>query len=130
MLPASIAEGPLAVARETIERSSPDVLVGSSYGGGVAATLAARGIYEGPLVLLAPAAAKLFAVTALPRRQGRVVIVHGRRDDVVPVRDSIELAERSSCDVVLFLTDDGHRLQASVAAGVMDRAIANARGPA
>jgi len=81
-------------------------------------------------VLLAPAAAKLFAVAALPRRQGRVVIVHGRRDDVVPVRDSIELAERSSCDVVLFLTDDGHRLQASVAAGVMDRAIANARGPA
>jgi pimeloyl-ACP methyl ester carboxylesterase len=124
VLPEAVAAKPFEVARAAVAAARPDVLIGSSFGGGLAARLAAEGAYDGPLVLLAPAAAKLFAVTALPQRKGRVVVVHGRADEVVPSSDSVRLAEASVCELALWLVDDDHRLARSVEAGLMDEAIA------
>lgn len=120
-LPAEIAAAPLRVAAEAVAAAKPDVVVGSSFGGGIAAALSGWG---GPLVLMAPAAEKLFRVTSLPKRPGRVVVIHGRRDDIVPCDDSVRLAAQSECDVALWLVDDDHRLKASVDAGLMEEAIA------
>ena len=127
-LPVAIAQGPSTVALKAIREAQPDVVVGSSFGGGIATQLAAQGSYDGPLVLLAPAGTKLFGVSALPKRTGQVVILHGRDDDVVPHEDSVQLAAGSTCDIILWLVDDDHRLKASVDAGAMDDAIAMALG--
>jgi pimeloyl-ACP methyl ester carboxylesterase len=122
-LPAHIAAKPLDVARRAVLEAKPEVVVGSSFGAGLAAMLAAEGTWNGPLVLCAPAAAKLFGVTALPQRPGRVVMLHGRRDEVVPCDDSVKLAGASQCEVLLWLVDDDHRLTASVDAGLLEAAI-------
>jgi hypothetical protein len=42
---------------------------------------------------------------------------------VVPVRDSVELAARSSGEVQLWLVEDDHRLAASVDAGLLGRLV-------
>jgi pimeloyl-ACP methyl ester carboxylesterase len=123
----SLFEPAIAVASRALAEERPDVLVGSSFGGGLAVELAHLGLYAGPMVLLAPAARKLFAREALPTAQGRVAIVHGRRDDVVPCGDSIALAAQSSGEVQLWLVDDDHRLTASVNAGTLGRMIDAAR---
>ncbi len=124
-LPDDVAAAPLRVAAEAVASAQPELVIGSSFGGGIAAALKA---WDGPLVLMAPAAEKLFRVTRLGRRRGRVVVIHGRRDEVVPCADSVRLAAESECDVALWLVDDDHRLKASVDAGLMDEAIAFALG--
>ncbi|MBL8949850.1 MAG: hypothetical protein JNK82_03675 [Myxococcaceae bacterium] len=119
-LPADIAAEPIRVAAEAVASAAPHVVVGSSFGGALAASLT----WGGPLVLMAPAAEKLVGVLSLPKRAGRVVIIHGRRDEVIPFEDSVRLAAASACDVALWLVDDDHRLHASVDAGLMDEALA------
>ena len=91
-----------------------DVLVGSSWGGAVAAALLAEGCWQGPTVLLCPglrskdrwaadahsgAAMALTADTitarlaALPMAlKARCLLVHGTKDSTIPLADSTELA--------------------------------------
>jgi dienelactone hydrolase len=127
LLPLDVARPSLRAAEEAIEVFRPDVVVGSSFGGALASRLAAQGSYGGALVLLAPAGRKLFGDLHLPKRNGRVVVVHGRGDDVVPMEDSLHLAHTALCDVLLHLVDDDHRLHASVENGLMEEAIAWAK---
>jgi pimeloyl-ACP methyl ester carboxylesterase len=121
--PKELIEPSLEVARHALAETKPDVVVGSSFGGGVSLWLACTGQWAGPLVLLAPAAAREFAPEGLQARGGRVVILHGRHDEVIAPRHSLELAERSQADVTLWLVDDDHRLTKSVDAGLMDEAV-------
>jgi pimeloyl-ACP methyl ester carboxylesterase len=121
-LPATVADEPYAVALKALE-SKPEVVAGSSFGGGLAARLAAEGAWAGPLVLMAPAAVKLFGVGRLPARRGRCAVVHGRGDEIVPCSDSVLLGAESACELMLWLVDDDHRLKKSVEAGVMDEAM-------
>jgi len=95
-----------------------DVVVGSSFGGGLALLLQSEGVWTGPLVLLAPAGARLFGLTSLSTTSP-VAILHGRHDDVVPVGDSIALARAAVGDVTLRLVDDDHRLLRSVSVGLL-----------
>lgn len=94
---------PLKVALEAVESFKPDLIVGSSFGGGLAAKLAENGSYNGPLILLAPALKK-FGISSLPAAS---VIIHGVHDDVIPLSES---AERTSQDRLLVVDDD-HRLK-------------------
>ena len=108
------------VTREESERSGPLVLAGSSYGGLAAAWVAMRhpARFAG-LVLLAPAlghveppvrrAEDLVAPRGLP-----TVILHGRRDRIVPVELSRAYRDRSGAHVRLVELDDDHRLGASL----------------
>lgn len=123
VLPPEIVEPIANAARDSVESARAEVVIGSSFGGGAAMLLAARHHYDGPLVLLAPAGEKLFGIAALPRRRGRVVVIHGRRDDVVPSADSMRFTSASDCDTALWLVDDDHRLKASVDAGLLREAI-------
>ncbi|MDP2342778.1 MAG: hypothetical protein Q8O67_17615 [Deltaproteobacteria bacterium] len=110
-------EAPLATARQALKAGGVDVVVGSSFGGGLALELVRLGLWRGPLVLLAPAGRKLFGITSV--EAPRVGILHGRCDDVVPLADSLALAEHARSEVTLRVVDDDHRLTASVAAGLM-----------
>ena len=94
------------------ELSGEFILVGSSLGAHVAATVstqvATRGLY-----LLAPAFFMPGFEQYTPKPAAcPVTIVHGWNDDVVPVENSIRFAQQYRCS--LHIIDDDHRLQAQV----------------
>ncbi len=91
----------------------PLILVGSSTGGHVA-TAAASAVNAAGLFVLAPA-------YFMPEFEGftpeppdiPIVIVHGWRDDIVPVENSIRFARQ--CRATLHLLDGDHRLTDNIA---------------
>ena len=87
----------------------PLVLVGSSMGGHVAAAASAELDDVRGLFLIAPAfyMPGYEALTPVPRA-ARITIVHGWRDDVVPVDNSIRFARERHAG--LHLIDGDHRL--------------------
>jgi hypothetical protein len=99
---------------EAIRRFQPDVVVGSSFGGGVVLALLQRGLWRGPTLLLAQAGLQQGLRPELPEGL-RVWLVHGIHDDVVPLGDSQRLARGGSDDLVrLIEVDDDHRLSGLV----------------
>ncbi len=108
---------PLQTATAALAEGGFDVVVGSSFGGGLALELVRQGLWSGPTLVLAPAAKRLFGITSLSLQ--RLAILHGRGDDVVPLKDSLALAGNVEGDVVFRVVDDDHRLSASVQAGLM-----------
>lgn len=95
---------------EALREFAPEVLVGSSFGGGVAVALLESGDWRGPTVLLAPAVGYVGVAPVLPAGVP-VTIVHGTRDDVVPIEDSRALARSGTPSLVTMLeVDDEHRL--------------------
>ena len=87
---------------------APLVLVGSSMGGHVA-TAAASPLHAAGLFVLAPAYYMPGYEELTPNPPGMpTCIVHGWRDDVVPVENSIRFAK--SCNAELHVLDGDHRL--------------------
>ncbi|MFO0600268.1 MAG: hypothetical protein U0228_33470 [Myxococcaceae bacterium] len=113
----------LEVARAAVRDAAPELVVGSSFGAGLASRLAVEGTWAGPMVLLAPAARRLFGSVVLPKRAGAVVVVHARGDDVVPYADSEALVRSAACEVLLWAVDDDHRLTRFVEDGQLPRAV-------
>jgi pimeloyl-ACP methyl ester carboxylesterase len=119
---------PLAERIALLEAATRDgsfVLGGSSYGGLAAAWLAAAhpDRFVG-LVLCAPAlhwseppVVDVAALTAPPGLP--TVILHGLRDDVVPIDVSRRYRDRSGPHVELLEVDDDHRLH-----GTLDQIVA------
>jgi pimeloyl-ACP methyl ester carboxylesterase len=86
----------------------PPVLVGSSMGGHVAAAAAAETGVAG-LFLLAPAFYMPGYEAATPAPSAAPLeIVHGWRDDVVPVEHSVRYAREAGA--TLHVLESGHRL--------------------
>lgn len=84
------------------------VLVGSSMGGYVS-TVASHDMSVAGLFLLAPAFyLSGYAIQDVAPGTSNTMIIHGWRDDVVPVQNSILFAQRHLCD--LHLMDGDHRL--------------------
>jgi len=89
-----------------VRRHNPHVVVGYSWGGATAVFARGRNVWQGPTVLLAPAAHMLAAAAGLPppvlaqgtaaRSPAAVVLVHGRHDSVVPFEHSKALAGHSA----------------------------------
>jgi alpha/beta superfamily hydrolase len=101
----------------TVASFRPDVLVGSSFGAAVAVELLRRGSWRGPTLLLAQAAVARDREVRLPN-DVRVWLVHGLRDDVVPIDDSRVLARTGTRELVrLIEVDDDHGLTGMVASG-------------
>jgi pimeloyl-ACP methyl ester carboxylesterase len=87
---------------------APLVLVGSSMGGHVA-TAAAEPLGAAGLFVLAPAYYMPGYEELTPNPPGMpTCIVHGWRDDIVPVENSIRYAK--SCNAELHILDGDHRL--------------------
>ncbi len=86
----------------------PKLLVGSSMGGHVA-TAAAAAVDARGLFVLAPAYFMPgFESLTPPPPELPITIVHGWRDDVVPVENSFRFA--SACRATLHVLDADHRL--------------------
>lgn len=88
--------------------AEPLVLVGSSMGAHVA-TAAAPAVGAVGLFVLAPAYyIEEYETLTPPAPDIPIAIVHGWRDDVVPVENSIRFARQ--CHATLHLVDGDHRL--------------------
>lgn len=92
----------LATAQAEFDKNQPDVVVGSSRGGGVAMNIESG---NARLVLLCPAWKKWGTVKTV---KPGTVILHSRADDVVPFADSEELARNGGATLIEVGSD--HRL--------------------
>ncbi|NNC22829.1 alpha/beta hydrolase [Salinisphaera sp. USBA-960] len=101
----------VADLKQNAPTGSPLVLVGSSMGGYVTA-MACETLQPDALFLMAPA----FYIDGFPGDPAscpeQTVVVHGWRDDVVPVASSIEFARARNAR--LHVLDDDHRLSESL----------------
>ena len=106
-----IADPTERVAKLQAEAAAIDdnlILVGSSMGGHVA-TAAADSLHAAGLFVLAPAYYMPGFEDLTPAAPTMpVCIVHGWRDDIVPVENSIRFAQ--ACRASLFFIDGDHRL--------------------
>lgn len=110
-------EGCVRQIGRAIAEFQPEVVVGSSFGGAVAVALLQRDLWRGPTLLLAQAAAELGLPLRLPD-DAWVWIVHGTRDEVVPIASSLALARSGTPERVRLLeVRDDHRLSATTASG-------------
>jgi pimeloyl-ACP methyl ester carboxylesterase len=104
------------VQRALLASGKVDVVVGSSYGGAVAVELLRLGVWSGPTVLLAPAQ-RLVAARGwqknptLPEDASRILVVHAKQDEVVPIDHSRALVRGTNAK--LIEVDDDHRLSRS-----------------
>lgn len=110
-------EGCVAQQAEVVARFAPHILVGSSFGGAVAAVLLERGLWAGPTLLLAQAALRLRPDLRLPAGVP-VWLLHGLRDEVIASGDSARLAATGDAGLVrLFEVDDDHPLSRTTSSG-------------
>ena len=100
-------EACVAIQATEIKRRTPDVLVGSSFGGAIAAALLSTGVYAGPALLLCPAVQFFVPDAAFSGEQ--VLIAHGRDDALIPPSESEALAKRTGARFVA--TEDGHSMK-------------------
>ncbi len=104
-LPDDDLQASLEIAQQSFDQARPDVVVGSSRGGGVAMNIHTRDV---PLVLIAPAW-RSFG-TAGTVKPG-TVILHSENDDVVPIQGSRELLSRSGLsEDHLVVVGEDHRM--------------------
>jgi hypothetical protein len=123
------------IQKAELARSQPDILVGSSWGGAVAAQLVLDGAWSGPTIMLAPAVgivnewtghlgdADIQRLHELSRKR-RMAIFHDPADETVPHRDSLQLVQGS--EVALHTVDGGgHSLVELVERGELGDEIRN-----
>ena len=109
----------MAQQTAAIETFCPDVVVGSSFGGLVAVQLLASGAWRGPTLLLAQASFRLDPDASLPEGVP-VLLVHGTRDEVIPVEHSRRLATTGTPKLVRYVeVDDTHRLLSLIETGLL-----------
>lgn len=92
-------------AQSEYDQHQPDVIVGSSRGGAVAMNIDSK---DTPLVLLCPAWRNWGTATTV---KPNTIILHSRKDDVIPFADSEELINNSGLppDKLIEVGSD-HRL--------------------
>lgn len=104
-LPDEDFEESVRIAEAEYNQHRPDVIVGSSRGGAVAINMDSK---KTPLVLLCPAWRNWGTATTV---KPNTIILHSRRDDVIPFADSEELLTNSGLPIEkLIEVGDDHRL--------------------
>jgi pimeloyl-ACP methyl ester carboxylesterase len=127
----------LEVQRRHLAATPVDVVVGSSFGGAIAVELLRAGDWRGPTVLLCPASALVSRRSGWPPHPGfdgmspdataQVLVVHGTRDETVPLEDSRRLVARTSARLVTV--EDDHRLSATANAASLHAWVESVRSP-
>ncbi|MCZ2127192.1 MAG: alpha/beta hydrolase [Anaerolineales bacterium] len=105
----------MAQLKKILGRKKNWTLIGSSYGGLIATVYAAQKAEQvRKLVLLAPALLKApFGkyLDDLPPIEVPATVIHGTADDVVPLDEAREYAEKLFPHLRYIVVNDGHRLQ-------------------
>jgi predicted esterase len=82
----------------------PDLIIGTSQGGAIAMETIKKHP-KAKLILMAPAW-RIYGVP--PVVKPSTIIIHGKKDKIVPYADSVELSKENGCE--LYSTNDGHKL--------------------
>ena len=109
------------IAKRELLASNPELLIGSSFGGGILLKLVKEGIWRGPCIFLAQAGVHYKISDSLPEYLP-CVLIHGAADNVIDVRDSVLLASTSKRAKIVILPNDGHQLE-SLLGGLLDLSI-------
>jgi len=104
-LPKESFEKSVQIAQDVFDNEQPDIIVGSSRGGAVALSM---GRQAKKTVLIAPAYKKFGTTPSYATRSGDTVILHSMNDDIIPVKDSMELVD--VCNYSLFVCGLDHRM--------------------
>ena len=115
------------IAKESVLKHRPDIIIGSSFGGGITMALMQNNVHKGKAILLAPAGVKYGLPTQIPQGN-QVVIIHDPTDEIVPFKDSVRIYEDNILDggdVKIIKTDGGHRLINLTTDGLLDQVILN-----
>ena len=105
----------LKIAERYAKGCEPDIIVGSSRGGALAAAMDRNGA---KVILIAPAWKKFDSSTCLDED---AIILHSTRDDIVDVKDSEELAYKYGC--TLIYCGENHRMRDEEAFAFLDGAV-------
>ena len=109
------------VALKAVLEHKPDIIIGSSFGGGITMLLMQRGHHKGDAILLAPAGVKYGLSPQLPQ-ESKVILIHDPEDDIVPYSDSLKiLSANAHCQ--LWKADSGHKLHDITTNGQLNRAV-------
>lgn len=92
----------IEVAQKSFNDYRPDIVIGSSRGGAVAMNIDTLDV---PLVLLAPAWPYFGSEN---KCKSNSVIIHSKNDEIISIEDSIDLAKRCNCK--LIMAGENHRL--------------------
>lgn len=106
------------IAQEAFDRCAPEVVVGSSRGGGVAMAVESGDV---PLVLIAPSWSKWGGAA---RVKPNTLILHSAHDEVVPIEGSRQLVRDSGLpEDRLVVVGANHRMVDDVAFMALTEAI-------
>ena len=108
------------IAKNALLEYQPDIVIGSSYGGGVLLKLVHEGLWTGPSLFLAGAGVR-YGITQKIPPQLPVLLIHGTQDKIIPVEDSRILAASSDKALLIEINDD-HSL-ASISNGLLILAV-------
>lgn len=103
------------VAQKSFDDFKPDLVVGSSRGGAVAMNM---NTLETPLVLLAPAW-PYFGKSK--ECKSNSIIIHSQNDEIISIDNSIDLAKRSNCK--LLIAGENHRLNCKESRKTLEKSI-------
>ena len=109
------------IAKGELASMNPDLLIGSSFGGGILLKLVTEGFWTGPCIFLAQAGVHYNISDTLPQNVP-CILIHGAKDNIIDVRDSEKLARSSDTATMVVLPNDGHRLE-SLLGGLLDLSI-------
>ena len=109
------------IAKKELAKMNPDLVVGSSFGGGILLKLVTEGIWTGPSLFLAQAGVHYKISETLPQNVS-CILIHGAKDTIIELQDSEMLAQSSNTAQMVTLPNDGHRLE-SLLGGLFDLSI-------
>ena len=116
----------LKIAIEAVKEHQPDLIVGSSFGGGITMALMQGGHYKGDAILLAPAGVK-YGLSPLLPTDSKVVIIHDKTDEIVPFEDSLKILQENMMNggagVELIQTPGGHKLHNITKNGLLMKVV-------
>ena len=110
------------IAQAYLDKTIASVLIGSSFGGAVTVELLQRGVWRGPVVLLAPAAHFYGLNLKLPEGC-HAIIIHDPQDELIPYAGSEEMARLNPNAVELWPSDGGHALWKIIDTGLLELAV-------
>ncbi|MEC7985370.1 MAG: hypothetical protein VX278_09415 [Myxococcota bacterium] len=96
------------IAQKNLQEFEPDIVIGSSFGGGILLQLITDGLWRGPSLFLAQAGYMYNIANHLPK-DVPAILVHGTADRVVPILGSQVLAQ-SSPNAHLIQNAENHSL--------------------
>tara|TARA_B100001287_G_scaffold85090_1_gene71074 strand:- start:428 stop:940 length:513 start_codon:yes stop_codon:yes gene_type:complete len=103
----------LQIAIDAVNKHQPELIIGSSFGGGITMGLLQGGHYKGDAILLAPAGVK-YGLSPLLPTESKIVIIHDQTDEIVPFEDSLKIVRENTMNggasVELVQTTGGHKL--------------------